>query len=167
MPRQEELVLEKILDTSKQRIYRICRIYAISPIEPQDLFQEVVCEIWKSLPSFKGHSSMHTWVYKIALNVCTRKNQQLGRGNKDTVRLESIAFELPESEDRMDDERYQALTDCMACLDEGDQKITVLSLEGLAYKEIAEVTQLTENHIAVKMKRIRKKLMECISPKLK
>ena len=167
MQRQEELVFKKILDENKHSIYRICRIYAVSPIEPQDLFQEVVFQIWKSLPSFKENSSMNTWIYKIALNVCTRRKQQL-KGNRETVRLESIEFELSESPANINQqEKYKALYDCISCLEESDQKIIVLYLEGLAYKKIAEITNLTENHIAVKMKRIRKKLLECITPKLK
>ena len=166
--RQEELVLKKILDDNKSSIYRICRIYAASPMEPQDLFQEVVFQIWKALPSFKEKSSINTWIYKIALNVCTRRNQQLKRGTRETVSLESIEFALSElSNDMLQQERYKALYDCIACLEEGDQKIIVLHLEGLAYREIAEITDLTENHTAVKMKRIRKKLLDCITPKLK
>ena len=167
MQRQEELVLEKILDDNKHSIYRICRIYAVSPIEPQDLFQEVVVQLWKSLPSFKENSSMNTWIYKIALNVCTRRKQQLKKGNIETVRLESIEFELSESPSNINqEEKYKALYDCISCLEESDQEIIVLYLEGLANKKIAEITNLTENHIAVKMKRTRKKLLDCITPKL-
>ena len=45
--------------------------------------------------------------------------------------------------------------------------IIILYLEELPYKEIAAITGLSENHIAVKMKRIRKILLDCITPKLK
>lgn len=168
MKGQEELVLKKILEENKHSIYRICRIYAVSPIEPQDLFQEVVIQIWKSLRSFKENSSMNTWVYKIALNVCTRKNQQLKKGSNKTVSLKSIEFKLSEpTTNTNQQEKYKALYNCISCLEDGDQKIIVLYLEELDYKKIAEITNLTENHIAVKMKRIRKKLLNCITPKLK
>ncbi|MEB8329916.1 sigma-70 family RNA polymerase sigma factor [Flavobacteriaceae bacterium KMM 6897] len=168
MEGQEEYVLKRILDENKQSIYRICRIYAVSPIEPQDLFQEVVIQIWKSLPSFKKKSSINTWIYKIAINVCTRRNQQIENSSRDTVSLKSIEFKLSESPtDTYEQEKYKALYNCISCLEESDQKIMVLYLEELAYKEIAEITNLTENHIAVKMKRIRKKLLDCITPKLK
>ena len=114
MKGQEELVLKKILEENKHSIYRICRIYAVSPIEPQDLFQEVVIQIWKSLRSFKENSSMNTWIYKIALNVCTRRKQQLKKGNRETVRLESIEFGLSESPANINQqEKYKALYDCI------------------------------------------------------
>ncbi len=168
MQRQEELVFNNIIEDNKHSIYRICRIYAASPIEPQDLFQEVIFEIWKSLAGFQGKSSTNTWVYKIALNVCTRRKQQYKKGNIATVNLDSIAFQLsamPPNSDQ--EEKYRALYDCIGCLEESDQKLIVLSLEGLAYKQIAEITSFTENHIAVKMKRARKKLLNCITTKLK
>ena len=47
---------KEILEENKASIYRICSIYAVAPVEPQDLFQEVVYHLWKSLPSFQGKS---------------------------------------------------------------------------------------------------------------
>jgi len=168
MQNQTELTFIQILEDNKDRIYRICRIYAVSPIEPQDLFQEVVFQIWKSFSTFKGKSSISTWIYKIALNVCYRSKMKLEKDNRKMVRLESIQFEPAESTpDKGQQENYQALLDCISSLNESDQSIVILYLEELPYKEIAVITGLTENHIAVKMKRIRKILFDCITHKLR
>ena len=168
MERQEELIFEKILEDNKDSIYRICRIYAVSPIEPQDLFQEVTFQIWKSLPNFKEKSSIGTWIYKIALNVCIRSKNQLKKGSSKTIRLESIEFKSSKMiPDTSQDEKYEALYSCISSLKESEQSLIILYLEDLAYKKIAEITGLTENHIAVKLKRIRKILLNCITPKLK
>jgi len=167
MPLELAAKFEQVLEENKAKIYRICRIYAVAPIEPQDLFQEVVFHLWKSLPTFKGKSNISTWVYKIALNVCHRSKMKLERKNGKTVRLESIQFTpiaSPLQEDQQ--ERYQLLRQCISTLDESDQSIIILYLEELPYKEIAVITGLSANHIAVKMKRIRKKLLDCITPKL-
>ena len=67
---------EQLLENNKAKIYRICKIYAVSPLEPQDLFQEVIFAIWKSLPTFKGNSSIDTWIYRITLNICLRSKQK-------------------------------------------------------------------------------------------
>jgi len=83
-------------------------------------------------------------------------------------RLESIQFvpvDMPSDESQQ--EKYQALHYCISTLNESDQSIVVLYLEDLPYKEIAVITGLTENHVAVKMKRIRKMLFDCITQKLK
>lgn len=167
MEKQEEQFFLQILEDNKNRIYRICLIYAVSPIEPQDLFQEVVIQIWKSFLTFKEKSSISTWIYKIAINVCLRSKNQFEKSKSKTTRLESLSF-LPSEAipDKSEQIKYNALRECISLLKESDKAIVILSLEELHYKEIANITGLTENHIAVKMKRIRKKLLDCITPKL-
>lgn len=164
----QETSFEAALNTNKEKIYRICRIYAITPMEPQDLFQEVVYHIWKSFPSFKGTSQLDTWIYRIALNVCMRSKLKLEKNQSKTVRFDAIQFKINnDSTTVINDEKYVLLKQCISTLNESDASIMVLYLEDLPYKQIAAVTGLTENHIAVKMKRIRKKLFDCINPKLR
>ncbi|MFQ5637448.1 MAG: RNA polymerase sigma factor [bacterium] len=168
MKNQAELTFIQILEDNKDKIYRICRIYAVSPIEPQDLFQDVVFQIWKCFSTFKGKSNISTWIYKIALNVCYRSKMQFERSNIKTDRLESIQFVPAEiTPDKSQQEKYKALHDCISSLNESDQSIVILYLDELPYKEIAVITGLTENHIAVKMKRIKKILFDCITHKLR
>lgn len=167
MNQQENQVFKKLLEDNKDKIYRICRIYAISPVEPQDLFQEVIYQVWTSFPNFKGHSQVSTWIYRIALNVCLRSKLKFEKSNLKTVRFDAIQFMMAQDvPDENEQERYRFLRECISSLPEGDQSIVILYLEELPYKEIAIVTGLTENHIAVKMKRIRKLLFDCITPKL-
>ena len=163
----QHLNFESVLEANKERIYRICKIYAMHPVEPQDLFQDVAFEIWKSISSFRGKSSVNTWVYRIALNVCMRSKLKLKNKGEKTVRFDAIKFKVSDdSLNKDDDEKYKLLKACISKLNESDTSIIVLYLEDMSYKQIAEVTGLTENHIAVKMKRIRKKLFDCINPKL-
>ena len=168
MENKLEMNFEQILVENKNKIFRICKVYATPPLEPQDLFQEVIFQIWKSLDRFKGESSIDTWLYKITINVCLRSKMKLEKGNNKTDRLESIDFTPAEKEnDDSDQEKFRYLKQCIDTLNESDTSVVVLYLEDLSYKEIALITGLSENHIAVKMKRIRKKLFACIAPKIK
>ncbi len=168
MSYEEQPSFEDVLKKNKDKMYRICRIYAITPIEPQDLFQEVVYHIWKSLPSFKKISSIDTWIYRVTLNVCMRSKLKLEKVSTKTVRYEAIQFMAAENSiDESQQERYKLLKECIATLNESDTSIIILYLEELSYKEIALITGLSENHIAVKMKRIRKRLFDCITLKLR
>ena len=158
---------EQIIEENKGKIYRICKIYSVSPLEPQDLFQEVLYAIWKSISTFNGNSNISTWIYRITLNVCLRSKQKLEKKNFKTVRLASIQFVPVEiSHDTTQQEKHNALISCISSLNENDKSIIILYLEELKYKEIAEITGMTENHIAVKMKRIKKALLNCITNKL-
>lgn len=167
MNQQENQRCEKLLEDNKDKIYRISRIYAISPIEPQDLFQEVVYQVWKSFPNFKGHANASTWIYRIALNVCIRSKLKFEKKGSKTIRFDAIQFMVSDHiPDESENEKYQFLRDCISSLPEADQSIVILYLDEVPYKEIALITGLTKNHIAVKMKRIRKLLFDCITPKL-
>lgn len=167
MQQEKHQSFETIIERNKSSIYRICSIYAVNPITPEDLFQEVVFQIWKSLNSFQGKSNISTWIYRIALNVCLSAQKKLNAKNEKTIRLEAIQFatEVPAT-NKIEDEKYQALQRCIATLSSIDASIVILFLEGVRYKEIAGITGLSENHVAVKMKRIKKQLLQCITTKL-
>jgi len=167
MKNNSGLTFEEVLESNTEKIYRICRIYATAPVEPQDLFQEVVYQVWKSFLTFKGKSNVDTWVYRIALNVCMRSKLKLEKSSSKQIRSEAIQYLPAENPvDEEEKERYQFLRECISMLNESDATIVILYLEALSYKEISAVTGLTENHIAVKMKRIKAKLFDCITPKL-
>jgi len=158
---------EQLLENNKAKIYRICKIYAVSLLEPQDLFQEVIFAIWKSLPTFKGNSSIDTWIYRITLNICLRSKQKSEKTYNKALQLESIQFiPLVIPIENNQQEKYIALSSCISKLNNENKSIIILYLEELKYKEIAEITGLTENHIAVKMKRIKKILLDCITNKI-
>jgi RNA polymerase sigma factor (sigma-70 family) len=90
------------------------------------------------------------------------------KSNNKTDRFESIHFTpIGKEIDVSEQEKFTYLKECISSLNETDTSLIVLYLDDLSYKEIAVITGLSENHIAVKMKRIRKKLFECITPKIK
>ncbi|MFA0963210.1 RNA polymerase sigma factor [Roseivirga sp. BDSF3-8] len=110
---------------------------------------------------------MDTWVYKIAINVCLRSKMKLDKQNDKTERFDSIHFTLTQSGiDPQEQERLKYLKECISTLNEVDASLIVLYLDDLPYKDIAVTTGLSENHIAVKMKRIRAKLLGCITSKI-
>lgn len=167
MQTQAEPIFEQILVDNKDKIFRICKIYAISPLEPQDLFQEVVYQTWKAFSTFQGKSDIGTWIYRIAINVCLNSKKRQEKKNFNMVKLESIQFLPSESSWNNDEQdKYKALHDCISTLKEIDQSLVILYLEELPYKEIGAIIGLNENHVAVKMKRIRKVLLKCITSKL-
>jgi len=90
MTEVEEKEFLTLIEENKDRIYRICHAYCIAPMDAQDLFQEVVVQIWQSLGSFKGNSHVKTWIYRITLNVCYRSNKTQKRNNQNIVPLDGI-----------------------------------------------------------------------------
>lgn len=168
MKNSADLSFEQVLEANKASIYRICKAYAVSPIEPDDLFQEVIFHVWRAFPSFERKARLSTWIYRIALNVCMRYKTKLEKSNGNLIRIESIEFQVPAATpDIQRQEKYNALNECIRSLNQMDRSIAILFLDELPYKEIAIITGLTENHIAVKMKRMKKTLLKCINSKLR
>ena len=90
------------------------------------------------------------------------------KSNGSLIRFESIEFQISaKTLDSTAQEKVDALYECIRHLKESERSIAIMVLDELPYKEIATITGLTENHIAVKMKRIKKALLKCINSKLK
>jgi RNA polymerase sigma factor (sigma-70 family) len=67
-----------VIQANQGIIHKICRLYRDSPEDREDLFQEVIFQLWRSYPSFSGGSKISTWLYRIALNTAMasfRKNK--------------------------------------------------------------------------------------------
>lgn len=158
----QEADWETLIEQNKDRIYRICCVYAVAPLEAPDLFQEVLIQSWRSYKTFQGKSTPATWIYRVALNVCMNQKLRIERTAKNHVQLESIHFKLT-SEEYAEDPRVDRLKSCIGELNENEKSLVVLFLEEVNYKEIGEILGITENHVAVKMKRIRAKLLSCIN----
>ena len=165
---KREIIFLSALEENQDKLYRICSIYSYSHEDSKDLFQEVLVHIWKSMNSFKGDSSISTWMYRIALNICLRFKSKYTKNQKRFIRLDSMTIANLRSEvnNGIDNEKLFALRKCVKSLNEGDKAIVALYLEGLAYREISDILGLSENHIAVKIKRIKSKLFNCINEML-
>ena len=76
--------------------------------------------------------------------------------------IENIPCEEAGAEEH---ERLIKLRKCIKKLNDADRAVITLYLEELPYKEISEVTGLSENHVAVMVKRIKEKLLNCLIEK--
>lgn len=156
------------LEQHQQKLYRICSVYSKDADETKDLFQETLITIWQAMPSFKTESSIGTWMYRITLNVCLRFRSNSIKKQKKFPPLNSITIESAHAETGNEEQNEQLikLRNCIKKLNEADKAVITLYLEELPYKEISDVLGLSENNIAVKIKRIKKKLLNCINPTL-
>jgi len=138
-------------------LHKICRTYKMDRDDRDDLFQEIVYNAWKSYPKFEGRSKFSTWLYRVALNTAlyqNRKDRFFGK----TTDLETAHSLSAEVRDDNTDLLWMAINR----LDELEKSIVVLYLEELPYKEISEITGLTENNIAVKLNRIKSKMKKIL-----
>lgn len=161
-----EILFTEAFQENKDKIFRICRSYCDNKEDAEDLFQEVLINIWKSLPSFKEQSSINTWIYRITVNLCLRTRHFSSNKKKIVIHVDGVELENTEEEITEDkNEEFKKLEACVEKLDGINKSIVLLYLEDLSYKKISEITGLSENHVAVKIKRIKNKLLQCLKNK--
>lgn len=163
MKKEQETIFLNALEENQEKLFRICSIYSKDHEDAKDLFQEVLVHVWRSMSSFKGNSSRSTWMFRVALNVCLRFKSKHTKNQNRFIRLDSMAIANFGSEERSggENEKLISLRKCVKKLNEGDKAIVALYLEGLVYREISSILGLSENNIAVKVKRIKSKLLNC------
>lgn len=91
MEKQKNIFLSALKE-NQDKLYRVCSIYSDSNEDSKDLFQEVLVHIWKSMSSFKGNSSISSWMFRVALNVCLRFKSNYMRNQNRLIRLDSMTI---------------------------------------------------------------------------
>lgn len=134
----------------------ISRSYARGD-EARDLHQEILLQLWRGLDRFEGRSSLDTWAYRVALNTAITWRRTRA---PDERHLDRRA----ETEDHPGPlgprNELAILDEFIASLSRGDRAVFLLYLEDLAYRQIADVTGLSEGHVGVKLHRLRKAFKE-------
>jgi len=157
--REEEFL--QLIDQHQGIIHKICRLYRDHKEDREDLFQEIVFQLWKSAPSFGNRAKFSTWMYKVALSTA------LAAFRKKSPTIMYLP-EIPEHAEEAQDPGDQAvqLFEAIKKLKESERALIILYLENLSQKEIAEISGITENHVGVKLNRIKNKIQELIKSKL-
>jgi RNA polymerase sigma-70 factor (ECF subfamily) len=151
----------KLVETHKGIIVKICSIYARRSDEKDDLFQEIVIQLWKAWPNFEGRSQFSTWLYRIALNTAI---SGLRKRKADLVLMDQ--FEMPEAVDpgldTAKEEQLKALYRAIRELPEIDRAVVMLYLEDRSYEEMEDILGINQGTLRVKMNRAKEKLKKSI-----
>jgi len=148
----------QIIRENQGIIHKVCNMYCDAEEDRNDLFQEIVAQLWKSYPSFRKESKVTTWMYRVGLNTAItsfKKNKR--RPDQNLLPFEN--FEVAdENHEAETEENIKLLHRAVAQLTGIEKSIILLFLENKKYEDIAEITGITQNYVRVKMNRIKKKL---------
>ncbi|HVS96950.1 MAG TPA: sigma-70 family RNA polymerase sigma factor [Puia sp.] len=148
----------ELVNANRNILYKICRMYGATDPDRQDLFQEIVIQLWRSYPSFRGEARFSTWLYRIALNTAIsdlRKQRRHGPA-PDPEQLSIPLQDLQYASDKA--EQLQQLYAAIDRLTEVEKALTMLYLEDKSYQEMEEILGISQNNLRVKMNRIKEKL---------
>ncbi len=153
----------QIVQKNQGIIHKVCNIYCDVQEDRNDLFQEIVAQLWKSFPTFQNRSKFSTWMYRVALNTAITSFKKAKR-RPDQNRLTYDNFQIEDdSYDTETEENIKQLHRAVAQLSGVEKSIVLLFFENKKYEEIAEITGITQNYVRVKMNRIKKKLKKLMT----
>jgi RNA polymerase sigma-70 factor, ECF subfamily len=155
--KEHEHIFEGWLKHYKGLIFKVVRAYAFTTMDQDDLFQEIIIQVWRSVPTFRQTSSVITWIYRISLNTAIKWVRK-ERKHSHVETLDHAGHLLQESGLKID-ERLTWLYEEIYKLDEIDRSITLLLLDNFSYKEMADILGISESNVGVKINRIKKYLI--------
>lgn len=160
------LIMEKefldILNTHRPLLFKVCHLYSDQPEDREDLFQEVVLQLWKSYKGFRREAKVSTWMYRVALNTA------ITYFKKSKKEISSFSgwpgHEIPDFLDHTEpSDQLSQLYQAISQLDKIDKSVILLYLEEKSYEEISEVTGLSLSNVGVRINRIKTKLSNLIN----
>ncbi|RVU03149.1 sigma-70 family RNA polymerase sigma factor [Mucilaginibacter limnophilus] len=155
MPVTREKEFIGLIESSKALIHKICRMYRDKPEDREDLFQEIVFQLWKAYPDFKGMAKESTWLYRVALNTAMATFR---KKMPDITYSDSLPDIPDEHRGQEEADREARLFAILQRLDEAEKALAALYLEDLSYRQIAEIMGISENYVGVKINRLKTKI---------
>lgn len=125
--------------------------------DQQDLYQEIVYQLWKSHQTFKGNSDISTWIYKVALNT-SLSHIKLKKKYTENNSIQRVEFHVDDTSDNHYENKISEMYQKIRTLNELDKAIIFLFLEGKNHQEIAIIIGLSVSNIGTRINRIKQNL---------
>jgi len=127
----------------------------------QDLFQDILVQLWQSFSSFNNNSKFSTWMYRVALNTAIAQFKKDKKNNEDSV--PKIPVNIPEEETYTEKEsRKEVVHWAINKLNKAEKAIIILYMDDYSYEEISEIAGITMSNVGVKINRIKIKLQKIL-----
>lgn len=159
MGRKQDIFAD-LIEENQAIIHKVCRSYTDTADEHQNMFQEIVLQLWSSFDSFNDNAKFSTWMYRVALNTAITLFRKKKRSvtTADIEQVHHLCYE----EDTEKREQINLLYKAIKQLTEIERALVLLYLDEKTYKEIAGTIGISEGNARVKMNRVKSKLKTII-----
>ena len=161
----QEILFKKWLNEYKKLIFKVVKTYAELPQDIDDLFQEILLQLWISIPNFLGHAKETTWIYRVALNTALvwKRSEKRKRHKNNFLELEKISLTKEDLDIHSQNQQIlEHVYDSIRQLSKSESSILLLYLDGLSYDEIANILGISKNYVGVRLNRAKKNLAQLL-----
>ncbi|OPC00698.1 RNA polymerase subunit sigma-70 [Elizabethkingia meningoseptica] len=159
MKLKEKEFLEKI-EKHRGMIFKVSKMYLENQEDREDLFQEIILQLWKSYQDFEGKSLFSTWLYRVSLNTAITFIKRDKKRTDNGVLYETIDIEDDQSNHK--EQQIEFLYKAVQELNPIEKALIFLFLEGQNHKQISENMGISEVNARVKLNRTKEKLQQII-----
>ncbi len=158
---------EEVWEQFGALLSRVASSYEANDALKQELLQEIVIAVWQALERFKARSSIKVYVLKVAHNravshVASQVRQPSSEELDEQYHSAPSSASIPHIQLEQSQQLDQLLT-AVRELPLMQKQIITMSLEGLSYEEISQLSGLSQSHVGVMINRIRKSLSKRLS----
>lgn len=157
---EAEKLFERYIKENELLLHKICSIYAFTTADRQDLFQEMVLQLWKAFPKFRGASKFSTWLYRVAINTAITG---LRKKKNFITSYEPANLPVQASDENIsigEEEQSQQLYAAIEQLNPIEKSIVLLYMEEKSYEEMEDILGINQGSLRVKMNRLKEKLRQ-------
>jgi RNA polymerase sigma factor (sigma-70 family) len=147
-----------LVNTHRGAVRRVVNTYAAAPSEREELFQEIVYQLWRAFPSFRHESSALTWVYRIAVNTAITAVRRQARQPEHVPLTSDHDDDTPTATTGAPDPRSELMYRAIRQLNDVDRAMVLCYLEGLSYERMAEVFGISRSNVGVRLNRAKARL---------
>ncbi len=147
----------KVIKKNEKLIYKVATLYSNGTQYREDLYQEIIFQLWKSFDSFNAQSQLSTWIYRVAMNTAIY-NLRSSKRQIDTIPFEFVKEQYVEEFDGSKEQKIKLLYQYIQTLNLLERGIILLYLEGKSHLEIAKIVGITVSNVGTKISRIKERM---------
>jgi RNA polymerase sigma-70 factor (ECF subfamily) len=154
---------EQTIQQNVNILHKLCRVYLNDETEYKELFQDMLIQIWRALPQFRGEAQISTWLYRVCINTALGYRTRAKKISGKFVPLEEtlparFSFDGDEK-DEQSNRLYRAVRELKPI----DRAIVSLYLDEKSHDETAQILGITKTNVATRLMRLKKQLIEKLS----
>ena len=155
--RTEETVLE-LFDALRSRLFRYLASFSLSGPDAEEIIQETFLALFQHLERGRSRENLRGWLFRVARNLALKRRQKAQRdtqmmgGSVAAVDLVCDPGLNPEDEFAAREKQFRLMA-VVRALPEQDRECLVLRAEGLPYREIAEVLNMSLASVSLSLGR--------------